>query len=96
MVTADQQPSLEERVARLENEAKEIRSEIAGRLRSLHTTIQREIRTEAEWMRSDLDFHVKDLRRLIGVGVEPNARRTTGLLLFAVGLVLQTASNYLG
>jgi hypothetical protein len=87
-------PTLEERVSGLEHALDAVRKDIPRQVAAVREAMAEQIRSQADSIRADLDFHVKDLRRLIGVGVEPNRRRAWGFALFAAGLLLQTASNY--
>jgi hypothetical protein len=87
-------PTVEERLAGLEHGLAEVRNDIPRQVAAAREALEGEIRSEAASIRADLDFQVKDLRRLLGVGVEPNRRRAWGFALFAAGLLLQTVANY--
>jgi hypothetical protein len=87
-------PTVEERVSGLERRLDEVQKDIPRQLAAVREAMEGEIRLEADSIRADLDFQVKDLRRLLGAGVEPNTRRALGFVLFAGGLLLQTAANY--
>lgn len=87
-------PTLDERVTGLERALDEVRNDIPRQVAAVREAMVEQIRLQADSIRADLDFHVKDLRRLLGAGVEPNRRRALGFVLFAGGLLLQTAANY--
>lgn len=88
------EPTVEERIEAAERELTQLREEVSGIPPRLREEWREDLRTEAQTIRSETEHHVRDLRRLLGAGVEPNRRRMIGFGLFAFGLLLQTASQF--
>ena len=88
------EPTVEERIETVEQELTQLRDEVSGIGAKLRDEWREDLRIEAQTIRTEVDHHVSDLRRLLGAGVEPNRRRTVGFGLFAFGLVLQTAAQF--
>ena len=91
------QPPLEERVARLEREAREIRGlldEVGAREKRDHRAILDQVSGWVAEARLETWNLRQELRPLIGRAVAGNlGRRLFGLALFLAGLGLQTAGN---
>ena len=88
------EPTVGERVARLEVLANRVQQDLNLQAVTLRDQFRDELQQEARAVREDMEFQVSDVRRLLGVSVQPKRRRAIGFALFALGLVLQTASQF--
>jgi hypothetical protein len=55
--------------------------------------LRRHWRNDDDALRTELDYRIKQLDNLLSLAGRPKLRRWIGLLLFAIGLGLQTWAN---
>ncbi|MCA1569911.1 MAG: hypothetical protein LC798_06230, partial [Chloroflexi bacterium] len=87
-------PTVEERLVRLEAQTERLQQDLNEQFVALRKELREEVDDKVRAAQQTMDFQVQDIRRLLGVGVQPNLRRTLGFGLFAIGLLLQTTSNF--
>jgi len=96
-VVGGKQPSTEERLERLERQVVELRGEIKSGLRRVESRLTGDLEGAVSQARDLAELRDTDLRRFLAAQLDAGiGRRWFGALLFATGLLAQTAANVVG
>jgi hypothetical protein len=96
-VIGGKQPSVDERVARLERQLPELREEMEGRIHQMTETVRGDLAGLVSGTAADAEQRDTQLREFLGNQLDAGiGRRVLGALLFGLGLLLQTVANVIG
>jgi hypothetical protein len=93
---AGPEPTIEERISRLASQVTAIDTRLSELAAELPAQMRQQWSADVGALRDELTFQLDEVRRLIGMTVQPTQRRWVGLGAFALGLILQTAANLVG
>jgi hypothetical protein len=96
-VIGGRQPSIDERVTRLEQQLRGLREEMEYRVDRITETVRADLADLVAGSAADAEGRDRQLRQFLADQLDAGiGRRVLGAVLFGVGLLLQTVANVIG